>query len=141
MAGTVSGTVGQYWFEGALLNNGMEDQEDAKLVVDVTKNGELIHTEESEARTIWALERDTFWGINPYLADDYGDYKFTYKAVSDFEDEVPGNNQEVHGFTVTDTLFQRADLTVESSSNTGGWVGGGNAGDMVGVSYDVYTAT
>ena len=141
MAGTVSGTVGQYWFEGALLNNGMEDEEDAKLVVDVKKNGELIHTEESEARTIWALERDTFWGINPYLADDYGDYQFVYQAVSDFEDEVTTNNMTTHHFTVNDTLFHRADFTAESSANTGGWVGGNNAGDMVGVTYFVYAPT
>ena len=41
-------------------------------------------------------------------------------------------------FTVNDTLAHRADFTAESSANTGGWVGGSNAGDMVGVSYDLY---
>jgi hypothetical protein len=141
MAGSVSGTVGQYFFTGALLNNGMEDQVGAKVVVDVMKNGSVIHTEESPAKTIWALERDTLDPANPYLATDYGDYRFVFKAVSTLEEQVPANNQASIPFTVNDTLFHRADFTAESSANTGGWVGGNNAGDMVGVTYFVYAPT
>jgi hypothetical protein len=40
-------------------------------------------------------------------------------------------------FTITDSLYHRADFTDESGANTGGWVDGSNAGDMIGVWYDI----
>lgn len=138
MPGATSGTVGNNWFWSAFLNNGKNDQENAKLKVDIMKNGSIIKTDYSPASTIWTLERDSLEVTDPYLATDYGDYRFVYTAVSDNSEEVPVNNSITLPFTVNDTLGHRADFTAESSANTGGWVGGSNAGDMVGVSYDLY---
>jgi hypothetical protein len=138
MTGETSGTVGNYSFRGALLNNGMADAEDARLSINVLKNGSGVYSDASPGLTVWSLERDTQNVVNPWLAADYGDYRFEYLAVSDNEDELASNNSETLSFTVNDTLAHRADFTAESSANTGGWVGGGNAGDMVGVSYDIY---
>jgi len=138
MAGANSGTIGNYYFKAAFLNNGNQDAEDAYLDLTVLKNGTQVLNEISPVRTIWTLERDTQLIANPYLANDYGDYRFDFRAVFDNEDEVAANNLASMFFTVNDTLSHRADFSNETSGNTGGWVGGGNAGDMLVVDYDLY---
>lgn len=138
MASDVSGNIGDYSFRGALLNNGMTDQENSKLQMTVLRNGTQVFQDVSDPATIWSLERDTTTVNSAFLASDYGDYQFNFAAISDNTEEVPLNNTIRQGFTINDTLFHRADFTAESGSNTGGWVGGGNAGDMVGVFYDIY---
>lgn len=138
MAGYLSGIVGQQFFKAAFLNNGTYDSEDAKLDLTVLKNGTPVLNDFSMPRTIWSLERDTQNIEAPWVPTDFGDYKFDYKGVTSNTDEVPVNNTGSWYFTVNDTLGHRADFTVESSANTGGWTGGSNAGDMVGVQYDLY---
>jgi len=138
MAGTTSGTVGANSFSAAFLNSGNNDSEDAKLQVKVLKNGSEINSFSSAAATIWTLERDTTAVETPFLASDYGDYRFDYTAVSENGEDVPKNNTVSMNFTVTDSLFHRADFSAETGTNSGGWSGGDNAGDMVGVSYDIY---
>ena len=132
------GNVGDYLFRGAFLNNGIADQEDAKLQVTVLHNGAQVWQDVSDASTIWPIERDTATVNTVFLASDYGDYAFQFNGLSDNTEEVPLNNTVTKGFTVTDTLFHRADFSAESASNTGGWVGGSNGGDMVGVFYDIF---
>jgi hypothetical protein len=102
------------------------------------KNGTEIFADESAANTIWTLERDTANVENPFLADDYGDYRFDYIATSDNNEEIPVNNTVSMRFTVNDTLAHRADFTAEAGANTGGWVGGDNSGDMTGLAYDIF---
>lgn len=138
MATDVGGNIGDYEFTGAFLNNGMADQENARLQMTVLKNGTQVYQDVSNPSTIWPLERDTLTDNSVFLADDYGDYQFIFKGISDNTEEVPVNNEISQRFTVNDTLFHRADFTAEAGSNTGGWVGGANAGDMVGVFYDIY---
>ncbi len=138
MASQVAGNIGDYEFVGAFLNNGMADQEDAKLQMTVLRNGTQVYQDVSGPSTIWSLERDTATVNTNFLATDYGDYQFQFKAISDNNEEVPVNNTINKGFTVNDTLFHRADFTAEAGMNTGGWVGGANAGDMVGIYYDIY---
>lgn len=141
MESEISGNIGDYLFRGALLNNGMTDQENAMVQTTILKNGEQTFMDVSEPTVIWPLDRDSLDVVSTFLADDYGDYKVSFDAISDNEEEVPENNSSSIMFTVTDTLLHRADFTTEASSNTGGWVGGGNAGDMVGVGYDIMAPT
>lgn len=140
MAAEVGGNIGDYLFKGALLNNGNNDQEGVRVQMTVLKNGVQTWQDVSNPVDIWTLERDTLTVNSVFLATDYGDYQFQYKGISDNNEEVPVNNSKNQGFTVTDTLFHHGDFTAEAGSNTGGWVGGGNGGDMVGVFYDVYNA-
>jgi hypothetical protein len=140
MAGEIEGMIGEYTWQSAHLNRGTRDAENAKLQLEILKNGELVDTKLSDGLSLWSLERDTQRIVDAYLADDYGDYQFNYTAVMDAEDEIPTNNDVSLNFTVTDTLFHRADFSAESSANTGGWTGGQNAGDMVGVYYNIYSA-
>ncbi len=140
-AAEVGGNIGDYLFRGALLNNGMADQENAMVNTTILKNGEEIFNENSEPTVIWPLDRDTLDVTSIFLADDYGDYKISYEATSDNDEEVPRNNSTSIMFTVNDTLMHRADFSAEASANTGGWVGGSNAGDMVGVGYDLFENT
>ncbi|MFA6484002.1 MAG: T9SS type A sorting domain-containing protein [Bacteroidales bacterium] len=138
IASPVAGTIGEYTFKGAFLNNGNADQENTKLQMTILKNGVQTYQDVSDPSTIWTLERDTATVNSTFLASDFGDYQFNFNAISDNAEEVPVNNSIKQGFTVTDTLMHRADFSAEAGSNTGGWVGGSNAGDMVGVFYDVY---
>ena len=129
--------IGEYKFRGGILNMGKQDQEDQKLNMQIFRNGTEILNQNSPAKALWTLERDTLTLTDPFLATDYGDYQFKYTAVGDVTDESPKNNTSNVYFTVNDTLYHRADFTSEASSNGGGWVGGGNGGDMVGVGYDL----
>jgi hypothetical protein len=138
MAGATSGTVGANYIKGAILNRGKNDSEAARLDLKVLKNGTEIFSDVSPSADIWTLDRDTGYITNPYLATDYGDYRFLYTATSNNNEEIPGNNSAFMNFTVTDTLAHRADLTAEQGVNTGGWVGGNNAGDMMCVFYNLY---
>ena len=131
------GTIGSYTFRGAMLNMGMADQEGHKLNLQVLRNNAEIWNQDAVATDLWSLERDTQQISNPFLADNYGVHKFNYTATSENEEEVPVNNTASMLFTVTDSLFFRCDRSAEASSGGGGWVGGDNAGDMVGVGYDI----
>lgn len=141
ITGENSGTVGNNYFSGALLNNGWADAVNAKLEVKILKNGTLIHTDQSPGLTLNSLGRDTQKINNPYLANDFGDYRFDFSAISSNPEEVPADNSVSLYFTVNDTLAHRADFSGESSSNTSGWEDGNNKGDMVGVSYDLPAAS
>ena len=111
------------------------------LQTTILKNGEQVYEDVSEPTVIWPLDRDTVEVVSTFLADDYADYHVSFEAISDNPEEVPTNNSASVMFTVTDTLMHRADFSAESGANTGGWTGGSNAGDMVGVGYDLYVAT
>ncbi len=138
MAGNPTGTVGANYIQGAILNRGYNDAENAKLAISIKKNGTEVLSTNSPASTIFTLDRDTAKIADPYLATDYGDYEITYSAVADAKEEVPINNTAKMYFTIDDTLAHRADFTAEASVNAGGWVGGNNSGDMMAVSYDLY---
>jgi len=135
------GKIGDYLFTGALLNDGMADQENAMTQMTILKNGEQVFQSVSPGATLWPLDRDTSTVADTWLGDDYGDYLFTFEAVSDNNEEHAINNSSSVRFTINDTLMHRADFSAESSSNSGGWVGGSNAGDMVGVGYDIFETT
>ncbi len=140
MAGNPTGTVGANSLKAAILNRGSYDAENARLDLKVLKNGTEIFSDTSVPNTINSLDRDTAFIENPYLATDYGDYKFVYTAVSNNTEEVPANNTASMRFTVNDTLAHRASFTADQGVNTGGWTGGNNSGDMMAVDYNLYAA-
>ncbi|HBB91508.1 MAG TPA: hypothetical protein DC042_07255 [Bacteroidales bacterium] len=140
MAGETSGTVGDYYAKAAFLNNGKQDAEDNRLNLKVLKNGTEVLNELSAGATIWSLERDTENIVNPFLANDFGDYRFDFASVTESGDEVPANNQASLRFTVNDSMGHRADFSAENFKNTASWSGGGRAGDMVSVDYHLYSA-
>lgn len=138
MAGEPEGVVGNLFMKGAVLNKGMADSDEAKIELSVVKNGTEVFNTSSETKSIWSLDRDTML-LETYLADDYGDYRFDFTAVDDnVTEEVSVNNTASMYFTVNDTLSHRSDFSAESHTSTGGWTGGGNAGDMVCVFYNLY---
>lgn len=134
------GMIGDLSFGGALINFGMNDAEDVYINTSIQKNGTEVFSENSETTLLWLLDRDTLNVNETFLPDDYGDYQVSIEAVQP-EDERPQNNINVLNFTVNDTLLMRADRSVESSANSGGWGDGYNAGDMVGMIYDIYAPT
>ncbi len=136
----IGGFIGDYLFSGALLNNGMSEQENAHVQTTILKNGEQIFQESSDAIYVDLLVRDTLDVNSTFLADDYGDYQITFDALSDNAEEVERNNSSSIMFTVNDTLMHRADFSAEAGVNSGGWVGGANAGDWVGAGYDLFEA-
>jgi len=136
----VEGIIGELGFRGSLLNNGMNDAEEASVNVSILKNGQEVWNKTTESSNLWSLDRDTVEISQRFLPDDYGDYTIRFYATQ-AGDERPLNNYMNMAVTVNDTLYQRADFTTESSANSGGYVGGGNAGDMVGMIYDLPVAS
>ena len=132
---------GEYSFQAAVLNSGIDDQSNVHLNVDIMKNGTSVFNDNSPMRGVSTLLRDTFWTANNYLADDYGDYLINWSIIADETDLVPDNNSDTYMFTVNDSVYSRVDNTAESSQSTGGWVGGNNDGDYLGVVYEVTQAT
>jgi hypothetical protein len=137
MNSTAAGKVGDVSFRGALLNSGVADAEDARVNVEILKNGSSVFNGTSEARTIWTIERDTFDVTNEYSPVDYGDYKFNISAASANGEDKPVNNSASYFFTVNDTLYQRADRSAESGTYTGVWANGNTGGDLLAVRYDI----
>lgn len=140
MPGSTSGTVGNYYFTASIYNIGSADAENARFNLNVLKNGTEIYSGVSPASSVWSRDRDTLKIADPWLATDFGDYRFDFTAVADNGDEVPENNSASMYFTVNDTLGHRADFSAEAEMNTSGWVNGGRAGDMVAVYYNLYAA-
>ncbi len=136
----VSGRIGDYDFIGAVQNVGMEDTYDAHLNVQVLRNGEEVSAVNSETTVLWSLDRDTLAPAEPFFPGDYGDYQINFDAVTD-GDLRTDNNLESYNITVNDTLYLRSDQSAEDAANSGGWGGSNQAGDMVGMKYDIYTNT
>ncbi|MFH0761578.1 MAG: T9SS type A sorting domain-containing protein [Bacteroidota bacterium] len=137
----INGTAfGTHTFWGAFYNNGIDDQEAVALKVDITKNGEGVFSATSAHSDIWTLERDTVdFTESPFQPDGYGDYHFTYTAISNNSEQVPANNQAEYWLTVDDSIYSRCDDVKEDNQSTAGWAGGGNSdGDILGV---IYTLT
>ena len=132
---------GEYSFQAAAVNAGIDDQSGSHLSVDVLKNGTSVFNDISPLREIMTIERDTFWTENTFLADDYGDYEINWDIVSDNVDQVPENNSDSYMFTVNDSVYSRSDDTAETSQSTGGWTGGNNTGDFLGVEYTITQET
>jgi hypothetical protein len=139
-ASPISGTIGEYNFTGAVQNVGVQDVENAFLKIQVLKNGEEVSTLNSEKVDIWTLDRDTLSPEAPFLPVAHGDYLVNFDAVTDGE-LLAANNQASYGFTVNDTLYLRSDRTAEDAANSGGYGGSNQAGDMVGMKYDIYNST
>ncbi len=136
----VSGKIGEYQFSGALQNVGVQDIDDAYLNIQILRNGEQVSSVNSINTSLWALDRDTLSPEGPFLPVDYGDYLVNFDAVAAGE-LLPANNQASYGFTVNDTLYLRSDRSAEDAANSGGWGGSNQAGDMVGMKYDINKAT
>jgi len=140
MNSTVAGKVGDYQFDGAMLNSGVADAEDAKLSVKVLKNGTEVFGSDSPEASIWTLERDTLQTAQSFSPSGYGDYRFDLTASSANGEDKPINNSASYYFTVNDTLYQRSDMSAESGTYTGVWADGNTAGDFLAVRYDIQTA-
>jgi len=130
---------GKLTFKASFLNQGINDQEGVALQVNVNKNGTQVFTGNSEKSDIWTIERDTVEFFNqPYKPDGYGDYHIIYNAISDNQEQVPGNNTRTYYMTVSDSIYSRCDDTNEDHQSTAGWASGGNSdGDMLGVVYQI----
>jgi hypothetical protein len=136
MTSPVSGTIGDYHFTGAIQNVGVQDIDDAYLNIQILRNGEEVSSVNSNNTSLWALDRDTLSPEGPFLPVDYGDYLVNFDAVANGE-LLPANNQASYGFTVNDTLYLRSDRSAEDAANSGGYGGSNQAGDMVGMKYDI----
>ena len=133
-------TIGEWSFGGALINFGMVDAEDVFINTRILQNGEEVFSKDTETTVLWLLDRDTLANSETFLPEEYGDYQVKIEAV-ETNDEKPSNNLNVWNFTINDSLYLRSDQTAESSANSGGWGDGYNAGDAVGMIYDLYEPT
>ena len=126
---------GGYTFRGALANVGFNDLDGCKVNAEVFKNGISIYNQNSEARSIWAVDRDTFDVTTPFNPTGYGDYKMVVTAQTDQTDGRPENNTRSDTYYITDSIYSYSDWELEINSSTASW--GNNDGDMLGCVYDI----
>ena len=106
----------------------------------ILRNGEEVSSTNSEPTSLWTLDKDTLSMPEPFHPDDYGYYEVNFDAFTE-GDLRTENNQASLNFTVGDSLYLRSDKSAEASANSGGWGGSNQAGDMVGMIYDINTET
>ena len=140
MASEVSGFVGDLSFRGALLNNGMADSDESQLNVQISRNGTEVFNQNSSLSSIWTLERDTLEVADGFLPTEYGDYQAVVTAKSNNPEDTPVDISETYNFTINDSLYQRSDMSAESTLSTSVWANGNTAGDMLAVRYDIQSA-
>lgn len=128
---------GQHSFWSAMLNGGINDQDNVALQVDINKNGSPYYSESSAETSIWALDRDTLIIKPTFQPNGYGDYNISLEAVSSNEEQVPDNNSSTFYLTVSDSIYSRSDDSAETTQSTSGWIGGNNDGDQLGVVYNI----
>jgi len=130
---------GKQTFRAAFLNQGINDQEGVALQVNINKAGSQVFSATSAKSDIWTLERDTVeLADQPFQPDGFGDYHLVYNAVSDMDEQVPGNNSRAFYLTVSDSIYSRCDDLNEDQQSTAGWAAGGNSdGDLLGTVYKI----
>ena len=126
---------GGYTFAGAMLNAGLDDQEDVNLNVNILKNGVSVFDENSVSRDIWSIQRDTFPVTKIYNPDGYGAYEMTLTAKAKQTDQRPLNNKYSDTFYITDSIYSVCDWEFEEHASTAAW--GNNDGDYMGIAYDI----
>ncbi len=126
---------GGYTFAGALLNEGLNDQESVNLNAKVFKNGTSVYDETSVSRDIWAVQRDTFPVTKIFNPDGYGNYEMVLNSHAKAPDQRPLNNTYSDTFYITDSIYSVCDWNFEEHTSTAAW--GNNDGDYMGIAYDI----
>lgn len=117
-------------FEAAIYNNGINDETNTTLTIDVNEGwwvGDTVHS------VVLALTNDTLTVID--FVPDYepADYSVAYLLTSDFIDDNPDNNIDTVNFSITTSTYAR---DYERTRTTGptAYASGGD-GDMMGCNY------
>jgi len=129
---------GGYTFKAGFLNAGRDDQESCFLNAEVFKNGVSVYNQNSVARDIWALQRDTFPITNQFIPDGYGNYEMVLTAKQKAVDGIPENNVYKDTYYISDSVYSLSDWDFETYSSTAGF--GNNDGDYLGVVFDIKKA-
>ncbi|MFA6126502.1 MAG: T9SS type A sorting domain-containing protein [Bacteroidales bacterium] len=128
---------GGYTFKAGFLNAGKDDQESCFLNAEVYKNGVSVYNQNSVARDIWALQRDTFPITTPFIPDGYGNYDMVLTAKQKQTDGLPANNIFKDTYYITDSIYSISDWEFETYSSVAGF--NNSDGDYLGVEYDIKT--
>ncbi|MFH2143142.1 MAG: T9SS type A sorting domain-containing protein [Bacteroidota bacterium] len=140
-------------FRADVQNNGLNNVTNVILNIDVDYLGSIIYSENSSLEdptpiisgslsdSIWCLGSD-FYSINPppnpsFYANQYGDYTITHTISMDSTDQYPSDNIAISAFSVTDSIYARDDGSNESKVGPQKWVGYGNDGDIMGITYQI----
>jgi len=100
-------------WESSVLNFGEFEQNDMFLEVDVKKNSQSIFNSTSEPTWLNPLWIDTVRLEEAFTPEDYGHYGITFKWNQAEEESTPEDNEQTIFFHVTDSVYSRADETVE----------------------------
>ncbi|MEA1875945.1 MAG: T9SS type A sorting domain-containing protein, partial [Bacteroidota bacterium] len=102
-------------FQSSVLNFGEKDQNDYSLEVDISKNGESVFNEVVTKGWLDPLYLDTTNMEGSYTPVDYGHYKITYDWTAAETEQTPEDNGREIFFHVTDSVYSRADETMDIS--------------------------
>jgi len=106
-------------FQSSVLNFGEKDQNDYSLTVDISKNGTSVFNEVVTKGWLDPLYLDTTNLEGTYKPVDYGHYKIAYDWSAAEIEQTPEDNGKEIFFHVTDSVYSRADDTMELSWSYG----------------------
>ena len=106
-------------FQSSVLNFGEKDQNDYSLTVDISKNGTSVFNEVATKGWLDPLYLDTTNLEGTYKPVDYGHYKIAYDWSAAETEQTPEDNGKEIFFHVTDSVYSRADETMELSWSYG----------------------
>lgn len=105
-------------FRGAILNNGLENQNDVKMNVVVRKGNTEIYNDESNVIANFPpFAVDTLLNTNPFVSTGNGTYSINTTISQQQTDEFPTDNAipTARTFIVNDTVFARDNGTTNAS--------------------------
>jgi len=105
-------------YAAQIYNYGSANQSNVKVIVDLKKNGSVIHTDTSNVITLLNAgdSTDQFTFTNYDGALGVGDYTIEYAIVSDSVDDTPTDNKFIYPFRINnDKLFSYAKYNADSS--------------------------
>ncbi len=133
------------FFRGEIYNNGSNAATNVSMSADVLHDGNAYYSETSDVLGNFAFLADSalkagYDGTNltnPLYANNIGNYDETWTVSFDNTDQYPVNNTVTRSFEVTDSVYARDGGVWTGSVSVQNWVGGGNDGDAIGISFDI----
>ncbi len=127
-------------FKASALNFGEYDLEGVHLELNITKNNQVIFTQNSPAQWLSVLSTDSTTIETPFTPTDFGHYKISAEYKSNETDDTPENNYKEVFFHISDSVYASADDSSEEALCWGmeAYSDRPNEAHFMGVKYPIY---
>jgi hypothetical protein len=106
-------------FITAVANNGLMEQTNLLVTVDITGDNGDVFSEEMMIDALAPGDRDTLIYEETFVPSGLGNYIMTYDVSQDAADQFPIDNTFESGFVISEDLFAKDDGTLENATQPG----------------------